>query len=347
MKFFKSLINKIIPSFRLIIEKIKSFKDDVLQPKFTRFIESIIPDEDIAKTSILFWFMASFVIIAVIWGSLARIDKVVRASGEVIPASKVKIIQSVYGGVIEKINIKLGDSVKKDDILFVIDGVRSNSDFQSNELSYEATLLEVETREKKVKLIADLVEKGAEAEMRLLEEKLSLVDSQRRLVQLESQRAALQQQKDQTTIRAPYDGIINDVYITTEGEVVQSAQVLAKLVPDHEKLIILAKVLPKDISFVNIGQKAKLSFTAFDPSVYGTFDGKVIKVAATTSTVPGDETAAPYYDTRIIVDEPSVNKILIQSGMMVDVSMVGQKRTVLGYIFDPVTKLSRQAFREK
>jgi multidrug efflux pump subunit AcrA (membrane-fusion protein) len=345
MNFFKSLINRLKLFLKTTFVRITSFRD-YLQPKFTRVIEGMIPDEDIAKTSILFWFMCSFVIIAIIWGSLARIDKVVRSQGEVIPASKVKVIQSVFGGVIEKINIKLGDSVKKDDILFVIDGVRSNSDFLSNELSYEATLLEVETREKKVELIDDLVKKGAEAEMRLLEEKLSLVDSQRRLAQLESQRAALQQQKDQTTIRAPYDGIINDVYITTEGEVVQSAQLLANLVPDNEKLIILARVLPKDISFVHVGQKAKLSFSAFDPSVYGTFDGTVIKVAATTSTA-GEKKETSYYDTRIIVDETSVNKILIQSGMMVDISMVGQKRTVLGYIFDPVTKITRQAFREK
>lgn len=345
MNFFKSVINRLKSLIKSSFEKITAFRD-FLQPKFTRTIEGMIPDEDIAKTSILFWFMSSFVIIAVIWGSLARIDKVVRAQGEVTPASKVKVIQSVYGGVIEKINIKLGDSVKKNDILFVIDGVRSNSDFLSNELTYEATLLEVETREKKVELIDDLVKKGAEAEMRLLDEKLSLVDSQRRLAQVESQRAALQQQKDQTTIRAPYDGIINDVFITTEGEVVQSAQVLANLVPDHEKLIIFARVLPKDISFVHVDQKAKLTFSAFDPSVYGTFDGKVIRVAATTTT-PRGENAIPYYDTRIIVDEPSINKILIQSGMTVDVSMVGQKRTVIGYIFDPVTKITRSAFREK
>ena len=36
-----------------------------------------------------------------------------------------------------------------------------------------------------------------------------------------------------------------------------------------------------------------------------------------------------------------------QSGMITDVSIIGQERTVLGYIFNPVTKLTREAFREQ
>ena len=62
-----------------------------------------------------------------------------------------------------------------------------NSDYQSNERVYEATLLEVETLQKRVNLISDLVDQGAESEMRLLDEKLRLVDSQRRLAQSEAQ----------------------------------------------------------------------------------------------------------------------------------------------------------------
>jgi multidrug efflux pump subunit AcrA (membrane-fusion protein) len=41
------------------------------------------------------------------------------------------------------------------------------------------------------------------------------------------------------------------------------------------------------------------------------------------------------------------DQLSIQSGMTVDVSIIGQKRTVIGYIFNPVTKLKRKAFREK
>ena len=341
MNFLKKILSN-------LISKISSFLDNSLRPSFTRFINNIIPDKDITKTSILFWFMAGFIIIAIFWSLLAKIETVVRAQGEVIPASKIKVVQSAYGGIIEKINVKLGDKVKKDDVLFVIDAVRAESEFLSNERAYEATLLEVETRLKKIDLIEDLVNQGAEAEMRLLEEKLTLVDSQRRLAQLEAQRASLKQQKDQTEIKAPYDGTINDVNVTTSGEVIQGGQILANLVPDGEKFLILAQVDPRDISFISNGQKAKLSFSAFDPSVYGTFNGQVIKVAATTTKRDNQRAQELiYYDTRIEVDDPKINEIQLQSGMTVDVNIIGQERTVLGYIFDPVTKIKRQAFREK
>ena len=37
----------------------------------------------------------------------------------------------------------------------------------------------------------------------------------------------------------------------------------------------------------------------------------------------------------------------IQPGMIIQASIIGDKRTVLGYIFSPVTKLQSRAFREK
>ena len=66
------------------------------------------------------------------------------------------------------------------------------------------------------------------------------------------------------------------------------------------------------------------------------------------------ESVTNYIDTdNIIVHLPikdidnNLGDIVIQSGMTADVTIIGQKRTVFGYIFSPVTKLKRQAFREK
>ena len=344
MKYLKNIIIKLEPSFTKYYKLFNDYLNETLRTKFTLFIDGLIPDKDITKTSILFYIISSFCIIAIIWGSFARIDMVVRASGEVIPASKVKVIQSVFPGVIEKINVRLGDKVKKGEILFVIDEVKTRASFDSNERAYEASILEVETLEKRTKIIEDLVMQGAESEMRLLDERLRLVDSKKRLAQAEAQRALQKQQLEQTKILAPYNGIINDVYITTVGEVVQSAQVLANLVPEDEKLITLVNVLPKDISFVKKGMEAKLSFTTYDPSVYGTFSGFVTDIGATT-TQKGE--GVFYYEAYVEIRDEKTKDITIQSGMAAEITLIGQKRTVLGYVFSPVTKLKRNAFREK
>ena len=343
MSFIKKIQELLNSFFTKSSKVIFVYLEENLREKFTEFINNIIPSKDIAKTSILFYIISLFCIIAVIWGSLARIDMVVRASGEVIPSTKVKVIQSVFPGVIEKINVKLGDKVTKGDILFVVDEVRTRASYDANESAYEAAILEVETLEKRTKIIEDLVTQGAESEMRLLDERLRLVDSKKRLAQAEGQRAVQKQQLEQTKIIAPYNGVINDVYITTVGQVVEAAQILSNLVPEDEKLIIKVSVNPKDISFVKKGMKAKVSFSTFDPSVYGTFEGYVTDIGATTSRAE-DQT---FYETYVEVRDEKMNDITIQSGMGAEISLIGQKRTVFGYIFSPVTKLKRNAFREK
>ena len=331
-----------------MLNKIKETLE-YLSNKQTKFISNLIPDKDIEKTSILFLFVVAFCLIAIIWGSFTKIDQVVRATGQAIPASKIQVVQSVYGGVINNINVKLGDKVKKSDELFSIDETNAEAKYNSNEEAYSATMLEVETRLKRVKLIEDLVTKGAEAEMRLLDEQLLLVDAQRRLSQISANREAYKQEKDQSIIRAPVDGEVSVVYVSTEGEVIQAGQLLAEIVPKDDKLLIEASILPKDISFVKKDQKAKVSFSAYDPSVYGTFEGVVKEVSASTNVDRSNrESGMSYYAALIEIsdEELSKNNIIVRSGMQADVSIIGQERTVVGYIFNPVTKLSRQAFRE-
>ena len=85
----------------------------------------------------------SSVFVVIIWASFAKINQVVRANGTVIPASKIQVVQSVFGGVIDQISIELSDNVKKNDILFKID-------YEQSKINYEMTKIEVEEREKKI-----------------------------------------------------------------------------------------------------------------------------------------------------------------------------------------------------
>ncbi len=58
------------------------------------------------------------------WASLAEIDQVSRATGQVIPSGRVQIVQSTDGGVIETIGVKEGDRVAKGQILVTLDRIR-------------------------------------------------------------------------------------------------------------------------------------------------------------------------------------------------------------------------------
>lgn len=59
-----------------------------------------------------------------VWAGVAEIDQVSRAAGQVIPSGRIQILQSTDGGVIETINVREGDRVKKGQILVTLDRVR-------------------------------------------------------------------------------------------------------------------------------------------------------------------------------------------------------------------------------
>lgn len=72
------------------------------------------------------WLFIALVVIAVfvVWASLFRIDEVARASGEVIASSRVQVIQSVDGGVLEQMLVKEGDRVEAGQVLARLEQTR-------------------------------------------------------------------------------------------------------------------------------------------------------------------------------------------------------------------------------
>ena len=158
-----------------MLKKIKNFfRSNNFNVNFTEVLNFLgeFKIDKLKKSIILFWSICIFTIIIVIWAAVAEVDQVVRANGEVNPESEVHLIQNSIAGPIELISVKLGDRVKEGDTMFHI--AKSQ-----NDLIYQTTLSEVDTRKKKVKLMQDLVDSGSEAEMVLLNEKLQLIDSER------------------------------------------------------------------------------------------------------------------------------------------------------------------------
>ena len=76
------------------------------------------------KYSPALWLLLIGLIAFICWAAVFRIDQVARAGGEVIASSRVQIIQSVDGGVLEIINVREGDRVEKGQILAQLDQTR-------------------------------------------------------------------------------------------------------------------------------------------------------------------------------------------------------------------------------
>ena len=319
-----------------IIDKVLEFFKSIRfnREKFENIIPYIVPEYWAQRKGsfILFWFIGLFTIIFLIWGSFAEVNQVVKAQGVVKPDSKVHLIQSAIPGPIEKINVSLDDKVEIGDILFLIDSTNTKN-------MYDLAFAEVETRTKKVEILTKLVETGSDSEFRLLDEKLALINAQTRL-------DTAKRNLNFSSVKAPNSGSISKVTVANIGQVVLSGNLLAELVPEDDIFRIEAAVQPKDVAYVRKGQKAKIGFSAYDTAIYGQFEGKVIKIAANTSS---NEDGSSFNPALIEVDPSQFdedNNITLQSGMITDVSIIGEERTVLSYIMNPITKLSQKALQE-
>lgn len=62
-----------------------------------------------------------------VWASYAEVDEIARGDGKVIPASKTQIIQASEAGVVQEIAVKVGQIIKKDDLIIRLDNTLNAS----------------------------------------------------------------------------------------------------------------------------------------------------------------------------------------------------------------------------
>ena len=61
------------------------------------------------------------------WAAYAEVDEIARGDGKVIPASKTQVLQASEAGVVEEIAVKVGQVVRKDDLIIRLDNTVSSS----------------------------------------------------------------------------------------------------------------------------------------------------------------------------------------------------------------------------
>ncbi len=71
--------------------------------------------------------IAALFVAFVVWASFAEIDEIARGEGKVIPASKTQIVQASEAGVVQEIAVKIGQVVKKNDLIVRLDNTVSTS----------------------------------------------------------------------------------------------------------------------------------------------------------------------------------------------------------------------------
>lgn len=156
---------------------------------------------------------------------------------------------------------------------------------------------------------------------------------------------ALSDKVKQSVLISPVNGTVSRLFYNTLGGVIQPGKEVMELVPIDDTLVLETKIQPRDIAFVGLNQAAAVKLTAYDYTIYGTMEAKVISVAADSIV---DEKGNAFYIVKVQTLKPSLGKDLpIIPGMVAQVDIITGKKSVLSYLLKPVLKAKSYAFTER
>ena len=175
-----------------------------------------------------------------------------------------------------------------------------------------------------------------------------LQETQTKIADLEERVFASADILQRTIIRAPQDGIINNLKFHTKGGVIAPGGEIMEIVPQDDELIVEVKVNPQDIDVVHVGLKAKVRLSAYKSKAVPMLNGEVVNVSA--DSFQEQNTGVSYFLAQVKISEKEMKRlehVQLYPGMPVEAHIVTGSRTFMRYLFDPLTVSVKKSFREE
>ncbi|MEB6678180.1 HlyD family efflux transporter periplasmic adaptor subunit [Acinetobacter lwoffii] len=243
------------------------------------------------------------------------------------------------------------------------------ANLQESVAGLEQALLLVQ---QELEMTAPLVAKGAASEVEVLRLKREANDLRNQMndirnqyyvnareelskanTDVETQQQVVRGKSDtlsRTVFKSPVRGVVKEIDVMTLGGVIPQNGKLMAIVPLDEKLLVEARVSPRDIAFIRPDQEALVKITAYDYSIYGGLNGKVAMISPDTlrDEVKQDQF---YYRVYIRTDSDKLSnnagqEFNITPGMVATVDIRTGSKTVMDYLIKPFNK-AKEALRER
>lgn len=178
----------------------------------------------------------------------------------------------------------------------------------------------------------------------------ALAEAARRNAAVSQELVKVEKKKSLQRLRAPIDGVVQQLAINTVGGVVTAAQTLMVIVPANGDLEIDAKVLNKDIGFVRVGQRAAVKFETYQFTRHGFIEGTMQWVGLDAMS---DPQLGLVFPVRILLSDMTMpNKVngqrgSVAPGMSVTADIAIGKRRVLEYFLAPILRYKEESLRER
>jgi membrane fusion protein, hemolysin D len=201
----------------------------------------------------------------------------------------------------------------------------------------------------------------------IAEQTNKLAEAERKADQVEQDLIKAQSKNGRTQLRAPISGAVQQLNVTTVGQVVSSGQTLLTVVPLEGSIEIEAMIANQDIGFVEPGQSATIEIEAFPVGRYGAIDGRVIKVSrdgvserdamnlsddanlaeAAKSQIPPQTKPSRmqnlFFPATLTLDRTSMNidgqEVQLRPGMAVSVGIRTGSRRVIDFVLSPLREV--------
>jgi hemolysin D len=224
---------------------------------------------------------------------------------------------------------------------------------QDEEQQLVSTEEEIRVQRRKLDEVSSVIAKQEQQEDVLrrefrLQYQEKLADAKQRSDAMSEEMRRLAGNQSLTELRAPVDGVVQQLSTHTIGGVVTAAQPVLVIVPRDAKLEIEAIIENKDIGFVDVSMPAQVKVDAFPFTRYGTIGASVTHMSL--DAVP-DEKRGLVYQARIALKQATMNidgKIIpLSPGMTVRAEIRTGQRRLIEYFVSPLLQYKDEALRER
>ncbi|MEP4767282.1 MAG: HlyD family type I secretion periplasmic adaptor subunit [Roseibium sp.] len=271
--------------------------------------------------------------------------RVAQKQAEVVSLEAQIELQKLQVGL-EKEKFGIQEGLLKDGYTSRRRFLEAKGEYQRSQVTLEQLLGNLaQSREMLTEANASLNQAGAEVNRDVADERSRIAQERNELRQ---EITKLKDRQDRLFVKAPVDGYIKTLGQTGRGAVVNPGDMIVEIVPQSESLVAEVKVNPKDIGHINVGDKADITVTSYDPNIYGTISAEVETISASSFQ---DEYGEYYFKADLVFPGHTIGSGSTQSpvrpGMQVNAQVVTGSKSILAYLLNPVTRAMRTVFSER
>ncbi len=115
----------------LMIKPPQSKSDRNFTPKRKNFDQAVVLKQSPVWSRAILWSIMGVCTFSLGWASIAQMEQVVVARGQLKPEGSVKEIQVPLNGVVEQVYVEDGDTVEEGELLFILDSTTAKAELQS------------------------------------------------------------------------------------------------------------------------------------------------------------------------------------------------------------------------